>query len=126
MNPLGSARKKQIALAVVLADFVAFTAYAVAQHGYAGLFMYQLANAAGLQVLFDLCIALTIVMAWMWQDARRHDINPLPYVLMTLGLGSIGPLAYLVHRFGREAVAAPGMVAAPSPIGAGRASVARA
>ena len=126
MNTLSSARKKQIALAVVLADFVAFTAYAVAQHGYVGLFMHQLANTAGLQVLVDLCIALTIVMAWMWQDARRHDINPLPYVLLTLGLGSIGPLAYLVHRFGRETVVAPGAIVAPSTVAASRASVARA
>ncbi len=108
MNTLSSARKKQIALAVLLADFVAFSAYAIAQHGYVGLFMHQLANAAGLQVLFDLMIALGIVMVWMWHDARRHDINPVPYVLLTLGLGSIGPLAYLVRRFGRASAPAEG------------------
>ncbi len=111
-----NARKKQIVAAVVLADFVAFSAYAIAQHGYVGLFTQHLTNAAGMQVFVDLVIALTIVMAWMWQDARAHDINPVPYVLLTLGLGSIGPLAYLVRRFGREAATAPAvMVAGHAP-----------
>ena len=120
MNNLSSARKKQIAIALVLADFVALSAYAVAQHGYVGIFTQHLVSAAGMQVLVDLVIALTIVMAWMWQDARARDINPVPYVLLTLGLGSIGPLAYLVHRFGREAAAAPTAVVA------GRATAMRA
>jgi hypothetical protein len=99
--------KKQIALAVLLADFVALTAYALYHHGYLGLFMYQLANAAGVQVLVDLVVALSIVMVWMWHDARQHGVNPLPYVLLTLGLGSIGPLVYLVRRFGLDPVVAP-------------------
>lgn len=120
MNTLSGASKKRIAVAVVLAGFVALSAYAVARHGYVGIFTQHLTSAAGVQVLVDLVIALTIVMAWMWQDARRHDINPVPYVLLTLGLGSIGPLAYLVHRFGRETAAAP------TAMVAGRASAARA
>ena len=106
MNTLSSARKKQIALAVLLADFVALSAYAVANHGYLGIFTQHLTNSAGIQVLTDLVVALGIVMVWMWHDARRHEINPVPYVLLTLGLGSIGPLAYLIRRFGRESAPA--------------------
>ncbi len=101
--------KKQIALAVVLADFAALTVYAVVHHGYVGVIMQHLTNSAGLQVLVDLVLALSIVMVWMWHDARRHDINPVPYVLLTLGLGSIGPLVYLIRRFGRAAAPVPSM-----------------
>lgn len=99
--------KKQIALAVVLADFSAFTAYAVAQHGLLGLFQMAFANAATIQIFADLVLALSMVMVWMWRDAREQDISPIPYLLLTLGLGSIGPLVYLIRRFGRETVTAP-------------------
>lgn len=105
--------RKQIALAVVLADFAALSAYAVAHHGYVGIFMQHLTNSAGLQVFFDLVLALGIVMVWMWHDARRHDINPVPYVLLTLGLGSIGPLVYLIRRFGRATATEPSTAPAP-------------
>ncbi|MEO6028844.1 MAG: DUF2834 domain-containing protein [Candidatus Binatia bacterium] len=99
--------KKQIALAVVLADFTAFTVYVLAQTGIVGFFELAHGNLASVQVLIDLVIALSLVMVWMWRDARQHDISPIPYVLLTLGLGSIGPLLYLVRRLGRETVAVP-------------------
>lgn len=99
--------KKQIALAVVLADFTAFTAYVLAQTGVVGFFELARANLASTQVLIDLVLALSMVLTWIWQDARRHDISPIPYVLLTLTLGSIGPLVYLIRRFGRDEVVAP-------------------
>jgi hypothetical protein len=99
--------KKQIALGVVLADFVAFTAYVIVNYGYVGLFEAAMANAATIQVLLDLTIALSIFLFWMWQDARQHGIAPLPYVVLTAALGSIGPLVYLIRRFGQDAVVAP-------------------
>lgn len=105
--------KKQIALAVVIADFGALTAYAIAQHGLIGVFQQGLVNAASVQLLTDLVIALTLVMVWMWRDARQFDINPLPYIVVTLTLGSFGPLLYLFRRFGREEVTAPQSTLAP-------------
>jgi hypothetical protein len=92
--------KKQIALAVVLADFAALTAYVVAQYGVVGLFEQVFANWATTLVAVDLTIALSMVMVWMWQDARARGVSPLPYVALTLGLGSVGPLLYLVRRAG--------------------------
>src|SRR5688500_1949230 len=62
--------KKQIALAVVLADFSALTAYVVAQYGFVGVFEAVFANWATTLAMVDLTIALTMVMAWMWQDAK--------------------------------------------------------
>lgn len=99
--------KKQIALGVVLLDFLALTGYAVAHHGYLGIFAQIVANAATMQIGVDLVIALSLVMVWMWQDARQDGIAPLPYVVLTAALGSIGPLVYLIRRFGQDAVVAP-------------------
>lgn len=92
---------KQIGLEVVLVGFVAFTVYVVYQHGYIGIFEQGLANAAAIQIFLDLTIALGLVLLWMWQDARNQGISPLPYVILTLTLGSIGPLLYLIRRFGK-------------------------
>jgi hypothetical protein len=107
--------KKQIALAVVLADFTALTAYVVAQYGVIGLFEQVFANWASTLVMVDLTIALSMVMVWMWQDARQHDISPIPYVVLTLGLGSVGPLLYLVRRFGHDTAIAPHSVLGARP-----------
>lgn len=100
---------KQLGLEVVLIGFVAFTMYAVYQHGYIGIFEQGLANAATLQVFLDLTVALGLVLLWMWQDARKQGISPLPYVALTLTLGSVGPLLYLIRRFGKE----PRLLATP-------------
>jgi len=94
---------KQLVAEVILIAFSAFSVYVVYQYGYVGLFKQALTNAATIQVLLDLSIALTIVMVWMWQDAQKQNIAPLPYILLTLTLGSIGPLLYLVRRLGKEA-----------------------
>ena len=93
---------KQIGLAVVLADFAALTAYAVYQYGLVGFFEIMSSNAATLTALADLTIALSLVLAWMWNDARERNAVFLPYAIATLMLGSIGPLLYLIVRFGTE------------------------
>lgn len=113
--------KKQIALGVVLLDFVAFTAYVVVEYGYVGLFEAAFANAATIQVLLDLTIALGLFLAWMWRDARQHGVSPLPYVLLVCSLGSIGALLYLIRRAGLESASAPQSVLAghAQPVRAG-------
>ena len=87
---------KKLVLGVVLAAFSAMTIAAVAQHGYVGIFEYQFRSLAGLQVLADLSIALLLVLAWLWQDARANARNPYPWVVLTLAAGSFGPLLYLL------------------------------
>jgi hypothetical protein len=93
---------KQIGIGLVLADFTAFTAYVVYQYGYAGLLQLALANAATIQVSLDLVIALSLVTLWMWRDARERGVSVVPYLVLTLTLGSIGPLVYLFRRAGDE------------------------
>jgi hypothetical protein len=93
---------KQVGLGIVLADFVALTAYAVYQHGYLGFFALVVANAATVTAFADLVIALTMVAIWMARDARERGVSVLPYLLLTLTLGSVGPLLYFIVRFASE------------------------
>ena len=85
-------------LLIVLVAFAALTAVAVAQHGVIGIFAWQLQNTAGLQVLVDLVIALGLVCVWMWRDAVASGRKPWPWLLVTLAVGSFGPLLYLLTR----------------------------
>ena len=48
-----------LVLALVLADFVGLTAWALYHHGYVGLFEAALATPAGIQVGVDLVLAMT-------------------------------------------------------------------
>jgi hypothetical protein len=89
---------KQIGLSIVLADFAALSAYAVYQHGVVGLFQAVTANLATTTAFVDLVIALTMVIVWMRQDARERGVSALPYVVLTLLAGSVGPLLYLIRR----------------------------
>jgi len=96
--------KKQWLLGIVLADFAALNAYVVYQYGYAGFLELATANMATIAVMVDLAIALSLVAVWMWNDAKDRGISALPYLAVTLLLGSIGPLIYLLRTSGSEAV----------------------
>ena len=89
---------KKILIAAVLADFTALSIYAVWQFGLVGLFEAVFANAATITAFVDLVIALSLVMIWMWQDARQRGVSALPYFAVTLVAGSVGPLLYLLLR----------------------------
>ena len=95
---------KQIGIGLVLADFVALTAYAIWQHGYLAFFDVHAMNAINVQIFVDLALALSMVSIWMWQDARARGVSALPYLVTTLFLGSIGPLFYLWRRAADEPV----------------------
>lgn len=103
---------KQILLAIVLLDFTGLTAWAVWEHGYLGFFDLIFANSATVTVGVDLVIALSLILVWMWQDARSRGVSPLPYTLLTLALGSVGPLLYLIVRPEAAPAVAPSRLAA--------------
>jgi len=89
---------RQILLVVLLVGFGAFTAEAIYAHGIAGFVSSALSSLAGIQVSLDLVIALSLVLGWMYDDARERDAAFWPFAAVTLVLGSLGPLAYLLVR----------------------------
>jgi hypothetical protein len=89
---------KQIVLSILAADFLALTAWAVAEVGYFEIFAGILAGPGSILLGVDLLLALGMVLAWMWVDARKHGLAFAPWLLLTAALGSAGPLLYLVRR----------------------------
>ncbi len=67
---------QKVILWLVLIVFAVLTAVAVMQYGVIGIIQYQLANAAGVQVLADLTIALVLFLVWMWRDAHKRGVSP--------------------------------------------------
>lgn len=84
--------------ALILAGFGAFSVWVVASRGYFGFLTLAAHDRWALQMLLDLVIACSFVIGWMRRDAKKRGINPWPYIALTIPLGSIGPLAYLVRR----------------------------
>ena len=94
--------RKQLALSAVLIAFVTQEAYAIYLYGYLGFFRMVFANFAGLTAFVDLLIALVLIIVWMGDDARERNVTAVPYVILTIALGSVGPLLYLIRRFGNR------------------------
>ncbi len=92
--------RKTLAI-MLLIPFSLLTVYAVWKVGYVGIFDYHRHSPAGWQVFADLVVALVIILSWLVPDARARGRSPWPWVAVTLVLGSIGPLLYLI--FGRTA-----------------------
>lgn len=55
----------------------------------------------------------------MVRDARARGVSAVPYVLLTLALGSAGPLVYLIRRLASDAPArvGAGLTVAAAPRG---------
>ncbi|MGB8329068.1 MAG: hypothetical protein WCE62_03000 [Polyangiales bacterium] len=85
-------------LVALFAAFSIYTALVVVDHGYIGFVDLALTGGWAAQIFIDLCIALLLFILWMVGDAREHGISAWPYVVAILTTGSVGALAYLVHR----------------------------
>jgi hypothetical protein len=96
-----------LALVVVIGLFGVFTALALLDVGYVGIFEAHLQSWAGAQVLVDLVILGVLACLWMIGDGRARGIHPWPFVVATLFLGSFGVLFYLVLRELRSKASRP-------------------
>jgi hypothetical protein len=88
----------QIVLGLVFVAFSAFTGYVFYAQGAIAFVEWATKSPVGIQLSLDLVIALTLVAGWMIGDARRRGVSAVPYVVLTLFLGSIGPMLYLLRR----------------------------
>ncbi|HSO37983.1 MAG TPA: DUF2834 domain-containing protein [Labilithrix sp.] len=89
---------KKIVPAVLLVGFSALTAEVVVKDGYTEWLRIAFTNTSAGLLLVDLTIALALVLVWMIKDARERDATVWPYAILTVALGSVGPLLYLVMR----------------------------
>lgn len=85
-------------LVFVLVLFGALTIPAIAQSGFSGFVTAITSSYASWQIFADLVIALTLVVVWMWRDAKSRGRNPWPWVVATALVGSFSPLIYLLTR----------------------------
>lgn len=83
---------------VVLVAFTAISLWLVAGESPIGFLTLARDEPWGAQVLLDLVIACSLFLGWMRRDARERGLPAAPYFVATVLLGSIGALAYLVHR----------------------------
>ena len=72
------------------------TAAAVWMEGLVGIFAAITHSYGSMQIFADLVIALTLVMVWMWRDAKNSGRKILPWIAFTLVAGSFGPLLYFI------------------------------
>lgn len=87
--------------ALVGAVFVAFAALTIAALAVDGLDVPATIQAswANMQIWVDLAIALVLWMGWLLADCRARGGSPVGWLILTLVLGSFGPLLYaVVHR----------------------------
>jgi hypothetical protein len=90
----------------VLVTFLAYTLYVIGTVGYVDFFRQALASPVGVQLVIDLVLSLALALTWMRSDAKSSGVPFAPYLVVTLVLGSAGPLGYLLHRELRDRASA--------------------
>jgi len=87
---------KKPPLILALIALGAVTAVALWMEGLAGILKAIAQSYGSMQIFTDLMIALTLVMVWMWRDAKNTGRNIWPWIVITLVAGSFGPLLYFI------------------------------
>jgi hypothetical protein len=101
---------KNLALALLtLATFGTFSVYCAVTEGPLGFLSLALSHEWGMQMFLDVGVSLVIASFWIVPDAKKHGINPWPYLVACVGLGSIAALGYVVHRELRGASRTPAL-----------------
>ncbi len=85
-------------LGAVFVAFGALSFLALADVGYWGIVAPHFRSWGGGQVFADLVILAVLACIWMVKDAPAHGLSPWPFVVLTVVLGSFGPLSYLLLR----------------------------
>lgn len=91
------ARGSAALAAATSATLLAYTVVTVAQEGITGFYANHSANFWGIQVWYDLIIALAVSLFLLAPRAKAQGISPVPYIILTSFTGSIGMLALLAR-----------------------------
>jgi hypothetical protein len=83
-------------LAFSILTVVAFTTQGVT------IFETQFRTLGGIQVFVDLLIACLLFSVWMYNDSKANGRRFVPWFILTLLIGSIGPLLYLITMKGDD------------------------
>jgi hypothetical protein len=76
--------------------FAALNVWAVASAGLEGIVAYLSdLGPIGVVATVDLVLALIVGLTFVVRDARARRVDARPFVVLTLGTGSLGLLAYL-------------------------------
>ena len=87
-----------IILAAVTVGFAVLTALAIMEVSYLGILTPLFQSLGGAQVLADFLILAVLACLWMRRDARTSGVPAWPFIAVTVALGSVGPLLYLMFR----------------------------
>lgn len=89
--------------------FLAFTIFSievVVADGLLGFVPFVMNENWGMQMMLDIVLGMSGFLVLAGPEAKRLDIPFAPYVVASLALGSVGMLAFFVHRgvvLGRQA-----------------------
>jgi hypothetical protein len=109
-----SPRMNKRLVPLLLASFLGYSSWVVLRYGYFGFLTLAFREPWAMQMLLDLFIALFLVGAWMRRDARERSLPVVPYLVLLPLFGSVGVLAYLVHRSVVDSRSTKGSGRAPS------------
>lgn len=87
-----------IVLVVVFVTFTVWSSTIAFSHGLLGFLTLAAKEPWAAQMLTDLGIALFVAWTWLRHEAKARGIPAWPYQVATVLLGSIGVLAFLIHR----------------------------
>jgi hypothetical protein len=91
---------KKLVVLFAFVDFAVLTVLALWKEGIQGMFQAATSSWMSATLTVDLCLALTMVCVALYKDAKAQGRSPWPFLLLTAGAGSIGPLLYLLLRPG--------------------------
>lgn len=97
-----TAPRGNVPLAAVLgAIWIAFTIFTIAvilDFGVVGFVEAALENGATTQISIDLVLSIATALVFIRRDAQERNLPFWPYFAVTVMAGSIGLVAYLIHR----------------------------
>lgn len=89
---------RKLLLWVLFVDFFIFSMWVMWDVGYLGIWQAGMVSPASWQILIDLAMGCLLISSWIKGDAEQRGVNPWPWIVGTLLVGTLAPLMYLIVR----------------------------